>query len=244
MAIPASSAMRAITGAFRLSSSQPRRIFSVTGTSTEAATAARIAPASGSSRISAEPDSLPVTFFAGQPILISMKVAPRSAAMRAASAMICGSQPASCTDSGTSLTVSMRSLRISLRTSRRMAALATISVTTRPPPARRTARRNGMSVTPDIGARMAACGTVIPPMVRLIASGSFHLARSSAFRDSGDPPSQARDRLLKFRAYCPKYRQDCQPFRPFCGTTYPETRIRLADQDRSITDGLPDGHWG
>ena len=109
-----------------------------------------------------------MTFFAGQPILMSMKLAPSAAAMRAASAMTGGSQPASCTDRGASLTASVRNFRISERTSRRIAALAIISVTTRPPPARRTARRNGKSVTPDIGARTAACAISTVPIVSVI----------------------------------------------------------------------------
>ncbi len=145
-------------------SSQPRRIFNVTGTDTAATTAPMIAAAKCGSRISAEPDNFPVTLRAGHPILMSMKVAPRSTHIRAASAITGGSHPANWIDNGASASASIRNLRISLRTFANTAALATISVTTNPPPDRRTARRNGQSVIPDIGAKMAACGTGIPPI--------------------------------------------------------------------------------
>ncbi len=45
------------------------------------------------------------------------------------------------------------------------ASLAVISETTRPAPSRATSRRNGASVTPDIGAKITALGSVRLPIV-------------------------------------------------------------------------------
>ena len=56
----------------------PVRILSVTGTSTARTTASRIAATSGSFASSAEPAAALQTFFAGQPMLMSMICAPRS----------------------------------------------------------------------------------------------------------------------------------------------------------------------
>ena len=70
------------------------RIFTVTGTSTAAATASTIASASAGSAISAEPAATSQTFLAGQPMLTSITCAPRSTLKRAASAIIAGSAPA------------------------------------------------------------------------------------------------------------------------------------------------------
>jgi hypothetical protein len=87
----------------RLAGSQPVRYFSVTGTfsgATAATTASRMRATSASSRSSAEPQATLQTFFAGQPMLMSMICAPRSTLKRAASASIAGSAPASCTAFG------------------------------------------------------------------------------------------------------------------------------------------------
>ncbi len=78
MRTPASSAMRAMRSALRFSGDQPVRNFSVTGTSTASTTACRMRPTSASSRSSAEPLATAQTFFAGQPMLMSMICAPRS----------------------------------------------------------------------------------------------------------------------------------------------------------------------
>ena len=56
----------------------PVRIFDVTGTSTARTTASRIDATSGSFASSAEPAAALQTFFAGQPMLMSMICAPRS----------------------------------------------------------------------------------------------------------------------------------------------------------------------
>ena len=82
---PRSSAMRASSGAFSVSWLQPMRIFSVTGTSTALTVASMIAAASVRSRISADPASPLVTLRTGQPMLMSMIAAPRSAFSLAAS---------------------------------------------------------------------------------------------------------------------------------------------------------------
>ncbi len=111
-----------------------------------------------SSRISAEPAFCPTaTFFTGQPKLISTRSAPSPTAMRAASAIAWGSHPASCTAFGPPPphTSAMRSV---LRFSRTIAQDAIISDTTMAPPCSRTSRRNGRSVTPDIGASTTGSG--------------------------------------------------------------------------------------
>ncbi len=145
--------MRARLGALRLFESQPVRILSVTGSFTALTVASRIFAACTSSRISEEPAWPFTTFFTGQPKLMSMMAAPRSSFSFAASAITSGSHPASWTDIGNSSGEFLAISRV-LRFSRTMAAEAIISDTTRPAPPRFTIRRNGMSVTPDIGARM------------------------------------------------------------------------------------------
>ena len=74
--MPASSAIRAISGAFLLCASQPVLIFNVTGTLTARTTAATMRPTSNGSRINALPASTLQTFLAGQPMLMSMICAP------------------------------------------------------------------------------------------------------------------------------------------------------------------------
>ena len=71
-----------------------------TGTSTDLTTASRICRTSGSSLISAEPAALLQTFFAGQPMLMSMICAPASTLRRAAAAIESGAPPAICTTRG------------------------------------------------------------------------------------------------------------------------------------------------
>ena len=129
------------------------RIFSVTGTETAFTVASRMAAARISSRISALPACWPsATFFTGQPKLMSMMAAPRSAASFAASAITAGSQPASCTAEGAPKPSTSAIFRV-CRFSRTMAWLAIISLTTMPVPWARARRRKGRSVTPDMGAR-------------------------------------------------------------------------------------------
>ena len=64
--------------ALRWPGSQPVRYFSVTGTSTAPTTASRMRATVSTSRSSAEPQATLQTFFAGQPMLMSMICAPRS----------------------------------------------------------------------------------------------------------------------------------------------------------------------
>jgi hypothetical protein len=78
-AMPLASAMRAMVSALRVSRHQPVRIFSVTGTSTAPTTASRMRATSASSRSRAEPAATLQTFFAGQPMLMSMSSAPCAA---------------------------------------------------------------------------------------------------------------------------------------------------------------------
>ena len=168
--------MRASTGAFRLLWSQPMRIFNVTGTSTASTVAARILPASTSSRISAEPAAWPTaTFFTGQPKLMSIRSAPLATAIRAASAMASGSQPANCTEDGPP-PATTSAMRMVLRFSRTMAQEAIISETTSPAPSDFARARNGRSVTPESGARITGVSSVtargpVPRVIGLIKEG-------------------------------------------------------------------------
>ena len=66
------------------------RVFKVTGTETAPTTASKMRATSISSCSSAEPASRLQTFFAGQPILISMISAPASTLRCAASAIMFG----------------------------------------------------------------------------------------------------------------------------------------------------------
>ena len=148
---PASSAIRASSGALRQSSSQPVRLFSVTGSFTAPTTAWMIFSASPTSRIKAEPAWPLVTFFAGQPKLMSMIAAPRSSLSLAASAMTVGSQPANCTAIGCS-SAQLVAIFIVRLFAWIIARLAIISEITSEAPYPLTNRRYGMSDTPDIGA--------------------------------------------------------------------------------------------
>ncbi len=98
--MPACSAIRAMASALRCCGSVPVRILSVTGTSTARTTASTIAATRASSASSAEPAATLQTFFAGQPMLMSMISAPRATLYRAASAISAGSAPAICTAIG------------------------------------------------------------------------------------------------------------------------------------------------
>ncbi len=147
------------------------RIFSVTGTGTARTVASRIAAAAASSRISAEPACWPsATFFTGQPKLMSIRSAPRSTAKRAASAIAAGSQPASCR-ALMPPAPSISAIASVLRFSRIIAQEAIISDTTMPAPSCFASRRNGRSVTPDIGARMTGV-SIRTPLPRSIGGRS------------------------------------------------------------------------
>ncbi|CAM5351010.1 hypothetical protein RLIN73S_07433 [Rhodanobacter lindaniclasticus] len=150
-AMPLSSAMRAMVRALRLSRFQPVRIFKVTGTATASTTALTMRATSGSSCSSAEPAHTLHTFLAGQPMLMSMICAPLATLKRAASASIAGSWPAICTLTGSGSPA--WSIRLSdLRVCHRLGSALVISEAAKPAPSRLHSRRNGLSVTPAIGA--------------------------------------------------------------------------------------------
>ena len=85
---------------------------------------------------------------------VYLRTAISTASASAASAMTEGSQPANCTAIGNS-SAQLLAIFIVRRVARTIASLAIISETTRPAPLCLTKRRKGMSVTPDIGARIA-----------------------------------------------------------------------------------------
>ena len=96
-AAPFSSAARASATALGQLRSQPRRVFTVTGTETASATARMMRPANGMSRMRALPSPLLAIFGMGQPILMSRKshlLMPT--AICAASAIMAGSLPKIC----------------------------------------------------------------------------------------------------------------------------------------------------
>ena len=101
--IPDSAAILAISGPFFLSSLHPVRIFNVTGTSTASTTDSKMSLTSFSSFINADPANLLQTFFAGQPIFISIICAPLSAHNLAAFDSNFGSEPAICITLGSIL---------------------------------------------------------------------------------------------------------------------------------------------
>ena len=151
MSMPSASAAIAISAAFKLSSSHPRRILSVTGTSTASITDWIISKASFGSRIKAEPDKAPVTFRAGQPIFMSIISAPASSQAFAPIAIQCGSRPTSWMESG-STSPCPEAFAIFSASPAANLSLATISETTKPGSKCCKTLRNGKSVTPDIGA--------------------------------------------------------------------------------------------
>ena len=142
------------------------RIFNVTGTGTARTVASSSFAAVTSSRISALPAICPTaTFLTGQPKLMSTMAAPRPTAIRAASAIAAGSQPASsCREAGdpSGSPACISAMRRVLRFSRTIAQEAIISETTSPVPRARATRRNGRSVTPDIGARITGVSITTP----------------------------------------------------------------------------------
>ena len=128
MAMPHSSAIRAISGAFLCSRSHPVRILSVTGISTAARTASRISAVKHSFFMSALPQSVFKTFLAGHPILMSTTSAPSSSAAFAASAITTGSAPRSCTTCSPGSSRSTQRVKLLAR-QRRSSRLAVISAT-------------------------------------------------------------------------------------------------------------------
>ena len=118
-------------------------------------------------RISADPAWPRTTFLTGQPMLMSMIAAPRSALSFAASAITAGSQPASCTAIGNS-SGAVRAMVSVRRAARIIAWLAIISETTSPAPWDVTKRRNGRSVTPDMGARTTGLSSATEPMEKVM----------------------------------------------------------------------------
>ena len=112
---PACSSIRASSTALTLPLSQPRRIFTVTGTGEAFTTASAMRAAFSGSRISALPSPLDTILPTGQPMLMSIRSAPdSSAAMHAASAMHPGSLPKICALAGCSPSDSFRSPRLFL----------------------------------------------------------------------------------------------------------------------------------
>ena len=156
IAAPASTRARAKTAALRLHSSQPARCLTVTGmrAGTARRTAATSSAASAGSRISAEPQAPAVTFFAGQPMLMSTMLAPMSAAIPAARASTVGSRPKIWT--ANVRPSKLGHIRSSALVAPRVSASADRnSVKLSEAPSSSQTVRKGRSVTASIGARRA-----------------------------------------------------------------------------------------
>ena len=184
--------MRAMFTPLRWSGAIPVRIFRVTGTDTAPTTRSRISATSLSSPSSAEPAAFLHTFFAGQPILISMMSAPSSALKRAASASCVGSLPTICTERIPSWL--LRCLRsMVLRLWVRLRSEVNISATASPAPNSRQSSRNGRSVTPAMGATTTLFANVCGPMVRacegLLDAGVDVTKSSGSVSQNGGPDS-------------------------------------------------------
>src|SRR4051812_8684544 len=103
-------------------------------------------------------------------MLMSMMSAPEASAILAPSAIQWASQPASWTTWGPTPVASHRNCVIGRPLTRSL--LAVISETTRPAPSVAARRRNGASVTPDIGARKTRLAISISPIFNGLALGS------------------------------------------------------------------------
>src|SRR5579864_2854839 len=151
-AAPASSTRRARSGALMSRSSQPARIFTVTGIRTALTIARMMLAACTGSRMRLQPALCFAIFGTGQPMLTSTTSAPMPSTICAASAIFTGSPPKIWIETGRSSSVysAYSSVRSMPRTN---PSALTISVTTSPqPPFRFTSRRNAVSVMPAIGA--------------------------------------------------------------------------------------------
>ena len=145
-ATPTPSSTRARSGAVRFSSSQPRRIFAVMGIFTASIMPRTSAAVLLSSVIMAEPPPIFVTFFTGQPMLMSTDWAPSSWHITAASRISSGTLPKSWMAIGRSSGEDATSLRAVGLRSRRERALTRSVVAQPSPPSSRTVTRMGKLV--------------------------------------------------------------------------------------------------
>lgn len=164
-ATPTVSNCRAKYGAVSWSSSQPSRIFTVTGTgtaSTTLRTSSTVAPVV--SHRSDDPPPVLTTLRTGHPMLMStLSASWRSTSHLAAPAISSAFDPKICTAIGRSAG-SVASRSIVRLTSSRMARALTRSVVQRPtPPTSRMDSRNGRFVYPASGARLNRDGSVSVP---------------------------------------------------------------------------------
>ena len=149
---PSPSAMRAISTAFTVRSSQPPRILIVKRTAIALRMVRKTTAAPSGSRISAAPWPLDTILATGQPMLRSMASAPAASRRRAASASTSGSAPSSCIAIGCSS--GRNRVSSSVRALFWRSALASISsLVSGPAPHSRQTSRNGALVTAAIGAR-------------------------------------------------------------------------------------------
>ena len=163
-AAPACSTRLAKSGALTWSSSQPARIFTVTGMDTARAIAPTTSAACSGVRMRLHPARCLAILGTGQPMFTSTMSAPIPSTIRAAAAIRPGSPPKIWIETGRSSSVysAYSRVRSMPRTS---PSELTISLTTRPqPPPCFTRRRNAVSVIPAIGARANGESRVTEPI--------------------------------------------------------------------------------
>src|SRR3989475_8283311 len=176
---PSPSAIRAISTAFTVRSSQPPRILIVRSTPIAFRRVRKTTAAPSGSRISAAPWPLATIFATGQPMLRSTASAPAASRCRAASARTSGSAPRSCIAIGCSSGRNRASADV--RTLPTTSARASISsLVSRPAPHSRATSLNGTLVTAAIGARRRSI-TSPASQIRPRAAG-----RSLHHRDGAD----------------------------------------------------------
>ena len=145
-ATPESSSARAKSGAVMFSSSQPSRIFAVTGILTAFTMPFTSAAVFSCSVIIAEPPPTRQTLRTGQPMLMSTLATPRCSKSTAASRISSGTEPKSCTARGRSRSLVSMSLSAFLFRSSSERALTRSVVHKSTPPTSRITSRNGRFV--------------------------------------------------------------------------------------------------
>ena len=149
---PSPSAMRAISTAFTVWSSQPPRILIVKSTPIALRIVRNTTAAPSGSRISAEPWPLATIFATGQPMFRSIASAPVASSRRAASARTSGSPPRSWSAIGCSSGRKLASSAVrALPSTSPRASIS--SLVRRPAPHSRATSLKGALVTAAIGAR-------------------------------------------------------------------------------------------
>src|SRR2546426_6939309 len=187
---PSPSAIRAISTAFTVRSSQPPRILIVRSTPIAFRRVRKTTAAPSGSRISAAPWPLATIFATGRPMLRSIASAPAASSCRAASARTSGSAPRSCIAIGCSSGRNRASSAVrTLPTTRPRASIS--SLVSGPAPHSRATSLNGALVIAAIGARRRSS----PSEGLLVDTSALHdqLEILRVLQDAQVPERVARD---------------------------------------------------